>query len=193
MSRRIVLSCLAALCAAPAWAAEGGAGMPQLNFHDYAPQLFWLAVTFIVLYVLMSTVALPQVGAVLNAREQRIAGDLDRAGALKAEAEAALGAYEKGLAEARARAADTVRQTEAAIAKRTAERQAELGAALGGRIKQAEDEIARVKQAAMRNLQTVSGEAARAAVERLIGTAVPAPEAERAVAAIMAQRRAGER
>ena len=192
MTRRLLLAGLAALATAPAQAAES-VGMPQLNFHDYAPQLFWLAVTFIILYVLMSKVALPQIGDVLATREQRIASDLDCAGALKAEAEAALAAYEKGLAEARARATETVRQTEAAMAKRTAERQAELGAALGGRIKQAEDEIARAKQAAMGNLQSVSGEAARAAIERLIGTSVSAAEAERAVAAVVAQRRAGDR
>lgn len=192
MTRRLLLAGLAALATAPAQAAES-VGMPQLNFHDYAPQLFWLAITFIILYVLMSKVALPQIGDVLATREQRIASDLDRAGALKAEAEAALAAYEKGLAEARNRAAETVRQTEAAIAKRTAERQAELGAALGGRIKQAEDEIARAKQTAMGNLQSVSGEAARAAIERLIGTSVSSADAERAVAAVVAQRRAGDR
>ncbi|HEX2113029.1 MAG TPA: ATPase, partial [Alphaproteobacteria bacterium] len=109
----------------PALAAEGGsAGMPQLDPAVFLPQLFWLAITFIGLYLVMSKVALPRVNDVFEARATRIAADLDRAAALKAEAEAAMQAYEKTQSEARAKAADLVRHTEAAMAAQTASRQA---------------------------------------------------------------------
>jgi len=71
--------------------------MPQLDITTFAPQIFWLAVSFVVLYVLMSRLALPRIGAILAARSGQIEGDLDAARRLKAEAEAAVAAYEKAL------------------------------------------------------------------------------------------------
>ena len=53
--------------------------MPQLDFATFPPQLFWLAITFIVLYVLMAWVGLPRVGGVIAARRNRIDGDLEKA------------------------------------------------------------------------------------------------------------------
>ena len=179
----------AVLAAAPALAAEGGkAGMPQLNFHDFAPQLVWLAVTFVILYLLMKNVALPRIGEVVAAREQRIANDLDRAAALKAEAEAAMQAYEKTQTEARAKAAELVRQTEAAVARETTARQAKLAGELGEKLKGAEQRIAAAKASAMGNLAGVSTEVARAAVERLIGESISQAEVERVTAAIARER-----
>ncbi len=191
LAARMWLAAAAVMASAPALAAEGGnAGMPQLNFGDYSPQLFWLAVTFIALYWLMKRVALPRVADVVAAREQRIANDLDRAGSLKAEADEAMQAYEKTQAEARTRAADIVRQAEAAIARETASRQAQLADDLGGRLKDAETRIAAAKASAMGNLAGVSSEVARAAVERLIGESVTPADVERVTAAIARQRAA---
>jgi cell wall-associated NlpC family hydrolase len=79
-------------------------GLPQLNVNDFAPQLIWLAATFIALYFLMSKVALPKVGSVLEERAQRIQRDLDEAARLKGETEKALADYEASLASARSRA-----------------------------------------------------------------------------------------
>ena len=84
--------------------------MPQLDISTFAPQLFWLAVIFVALYIVMKTVALPQVGRAIEARRQRREEDLARAARLKAEADAANEAYQKLLATARAEAQATLRE-----------------------------------------------------------------------------------
>ncbi len=162
--------------------------MPQLDPAVFLPQLFWLAVVFIGLYVLMSKVALPRVAEVFDARATKIASDLDKAGAFKAEAEAAMQAYEKTQTEARAKAAELVRQTEASMASQKASREAQLGRELGDRLKAAETRIGAAKSAALGNLTQMSSEVARAAVERLIGENVSPADAERVTAAVARER-----
>lgn len=182
--------CLALLSTLPALAAEGqgSGGMPQLNPAVFMPQLFWLAIVFIGLYIVMSKVALPRVNEVFDARATRIANDLDQAAALKQQAEAAMQAYEKAQSEARTKAAELVRQTEAAMAAQKSSRETQLGRELGDRLKAAETRIASAKSAALGNLTQMSSEVARAAVERLIGESVSPADAERVTAAVARER-----
>ena len=93
----------AALVSGPAEAAAEH-GMPQLDISTFTPQLFWLAIWFVILYLLMAKLALPRVNRLIETRRQRREGDLARAAQLKADAEAASAAYQKALAEARAQA-----------------------------------------------------------------------------------------
>ena len=100
--------------------------MPQLHFHDFPPQLVWLAITFVILYVLMAKVALPKIGSVVEARQARITADLDRATKLKDEAQGVLAAYEKALADARANAQATIKAAAERMAKEAEAREGEL-------------------------------------------------------------------
>jgi F-type H+-transporting ATPase subunit b len=87
--RSTIMSLPALLLAVPVMAAvEGGAahesaGLPQLDTSSYPSQIFWLAVSFLLLFWLFRTKALPRVGEVLEARQDRIAADLDRATKLR--------------------------------------------------------------------------------------------------------------
>ena len=49
---------------------------PPFQKDTFASQLLWLALTFVALYLLMSRIALPRIGTILEARRQRIDGDL---------------------------------------------------------------------------------------------------------------------
>jgi len=118
------------------------AGMPQFDLSRFPSQIFWLAVTFLVLYWIMSKVALPRIGDVLEARANRIGSDLDRAASLKGEADRIRAAYEKTLAESRAKAQEVGRATESALARDAAARQAAVGTDLTARIRDAESRIA---------------------------------------------------
>src|SRR5258705_9620943 len=78
--------------------------MPQLDLTTWPPQLFWLAVTFLALYFVISRVVIPRTGGVIALRKSTIDSDLAKAKNLKDETENAVRSYETALAEARAKA-----------------------------------------------------------------------------------------
>ncbi len=164
--------------------------MPQLDFSTFLPQLFWLAVTFLVLYVLMKVVALPQVGRAIEARRRQLDDDLAQAGQMKAEAEAVLTAYEKSLAEARAQAQAVLRETGERLAAEAAERQRRLAAELAEQIAAAEGQIAAAKEQAIGEVRGVAVEVARAVAEKLTGSAGDPARTAAAVDRILAERAA---
>lgn len=181
----------ALVLAGPALAAAEGEhakGLPQLNPASYASQIFWWAVTFGLLLWLMSKVALPRVAEVLEARQEKISNDLEKASALKAEAEAVMQAYEKAVAEARANAQKVVGAAVAAADADAARRNGELATVLMQQTRTAEDRIQVAKQQALGNLSSVAAEAAQAAADRLAGVLVSADVAAGAVDTVMKER-----
>ena len=158
--------------------------MPQLDYHTFAPQLVWLAISFVVLYVLMTTLALPKVKGAIEGRRHRLDGDLARAAAAKQEAETALAAYQKTLADARAAAQDTLRQTGEKLAAEAAERQRQLTATLTAQIEAAEARVAASKEQALGEIRSVAAEVGSAVVEKLTGAAPDGAAMTRAVARI---------
>lgn len=155
--------------------------MPQLDPAGFIPQLFWLGVTFIVLYILMRWIAVPQVGHVIEARRERLESDLGRAGELRSEAEGVLAAYEKALAMARTEAQATIRQITEKMAAEAAGRQRQLAAALADKIAEAEQRVAASKEAALADIRGIAAEVGGAMVEKLTGAA---PDAARIAAAV---------
>jgi F-type H+-transporting ATPase subunit b len=162
--------------------------MPQLNFADFMPQLFWLAVTFIILYLAMARLALPRVARVLEARERKVSEDLARAEKLKAEADEALAAYNKALTDARGRAQAALQQAAAAAADEQAKRDAAFAAALAERTRAAEERIGAAKHSALSEIRGVALDSAGAMVDKLIGGLPPA-EIAGAVDAALGERR----
>ncbi len=164
---------------------EHGGGFPPFDAHTFASQLIWLALAFILLYVLMAKWALPQVGRVIEARQKRIADDIAAAGALKKQSDDAVAAYEKALADARGRAQ--------AIANETREKQsAEADAVrkkiedeLNAKMAEADKSIAAAKEAAMANVRTIAEGAAAAIVQRLISAAPSEKTVTAAVADVL--------
>ncbi len=143
--------------------------MPQLNVHDFAPQLIWLALSFIVLYVVMAKVALPRVGGVIEGRRDKIADDLDKAASLKAEADAALTAYETALEQARAKAQTIANETRDKLTAESDRLKKELDAKLTLQIEAAESQIAATKNAALVNVKSVATEVTGLILTHLMG------------------------
>lgn len=163
--------------------------MPQLNPKTMATQLFWLAVTFIALYVLMAKVALPKVGAVIDARADRIDADLSVASHAKSEAEQLTTAYSHTLDKARSEASASLRAAVEATEKEVARREMEATAKAALEAKAVEARLAAAQRAAMMNVSVIAVDVASAAAQRLAGVAVTEADASKAVNDALENRR----
>src|SRR6266850_2277109 len=165
--------------------ADGGhsGGFPPFDSSTFASQLVSLVIAFVALYLIVSRIALPRVGGVIEARQNAIEGDLAAAQKLKDESDAALKAYESDLASARARAQAISTETREKLnAAAEAERKA-LEERLATKLAEAEKTIAATREAAMRNVRGIAAEAAAAIVQRLTGLTPDGKTVESAVEA----------
>ena len=96
-------------------AAGGEAGIPQLAFETFPNQIFWLVVTLVAIYFILTRIALPRIASVLAERQGTLTNDLAAAEDLKRQAVEAEAAYNKALAEARAEAQKIAEETRAVI------------------------------------------------------------------------------
>lgn len=153
--------------------ADGGHGgaFPPFDPSTFPSQLVSLVITFVALYLILSRIALPRVGTVIDARQHKIEGDLAEAQKLKDESETALKAYESELAGARSRAQAIGAETrEKLTAASEAERKV-LEDKLAVRLADAEKTIAATRTTAMSNVRGIAADAASAIVQRLTGAA----------------------
>ncbi|HZL31149.1 MAG TPA: F0F1 ATP synthase subunit B [Pseudolabrys sp.] len=152
-------------------ASEHKGGFPPFDAHSFASQLVWLAIAFVLLYVLMAKWALPRVGGIIESRQKHIDDDVAEAGRLKTQSDAAVAAYEKALADARANAQAIANKTRDEQAAASEARRKTLEDELNAKLAAAETTIASTKQAAMSSVRGIAEDATRAIVERLIGQA----------------------
>ncbi len=124
----------------------------------------------------MSKIALPRIGSILADRSRRIGDDLAAAERLKEQSDAAHAAYDKALADARARAQGIASSTREQQANAAEAAQKRLEAQLHEKLAAAEQSIAATRTAAMGNVRTIAADTAAAIVERLIGQAPAAHE-----------------
>lgn len=157
------------------------AGFPPFQRETFASQLVWLVIAFVLLYALVAKLALPRVGGIFAARRERVEGDMARARGLREEADAALAAYEKALADAHNRGRAIASETHTKLTAEGEARRKSLEAELNAKLAEAEKTIAATKHSAMANVRSIAAEAAAAIVERLIGAAPAEPAVAAAV------------
>jgi F-type H+-transporting ATPase subunit b len=163
--------------------ADGGHGgaFPPFESSTFASQLVSLVIAFVALYLIVSRIALPRVGSVIDARQNAIEGDLAEAQKLKDDSDSALKAYESDLAAARARAQAIGTETREKLnAVAEAERKS-LEGKLSIKLAEAEKTIAATREAAMRNVRGIAADAATAIVQRLTGVVPDGKSVETAV------------
>jgi F-type H+-transporting ATPase subunit b len=158
-----------------------GTNFPPFDATTFIPQLFWLAVSFTLLYVALERMALPGIARVIRDRGRRIAGDLDAAQRLRKEADAALKAYEKAMADARAQANTIAGEAHAAIKAEADKQRAAVDAELARSVEAAEAQIAEAKTRAIAGVRAVAIEVAGAIVEKVLHERPSAAELSRVV------------
>jgi F-type H+-transporting ATPase subunit b len=155
--------------------------MPQLDFSTFSPQLIWLVITFLGLYLLMSRVALPRIGGVIEQRQSKIADDIDAAQSLKNDTDKAIAAYEQALAEARAKAHSIAQETRDALNAEVDAERAKIDAEIAEKVTKAERAIAATKAAAMKDVRKIAGDVAGDIVSQLTGSKITKAAVTKAV------------
>jgi F-type H+-transporting ATPase subunit b len=153
--------------------AEGGhkAPFPPFQKDTFASQLVSLLIAFVALYLIVSRIALPRVGSLLEERQNKIEGDLAAAQTLNDESDAALKAYESELAAARSRAQAISTETREKLNAASEAERKTLEERLSVKLAEAEKTIAATREAAMSNVRGIASDAAIAIVQRLTGLA----------------------
>ena len=146
-------------------------GLPQLNFDTFPNQIFWLAVTLVIIYLVLTRVALPRIGAVLAERSGTITNDLAAAEDFKQKAVQAERAYNDALAAARGEAAKIVASAKADIQKDLDLAIAKADADIAAKAVESEAKITEIKAGALDAITEVAKDTARELVMALGGKA----------------------
>ena len=181
---------------ATAASSSSGPKLPQLDLATYSSQVFWLIISFVVLYFLVAKLAMPRIAEVLEERQERIEDDLDKAETLKKEAYQVRIEYEKALSAAREKAQDATRHAQEEIAKRSAEAESAAQVKVTVMLEEAEKRIAASKTGAegtsddpISSLErSVAQDVVANAVQKLIGVDVTAADIDAAIAATLEER-----
>ncbi len=157
---------------------------PPLDPSTVAPQLFWLALTFAALYLMLSRVALPRIGSIIEERRDRIRRDMDAAERLKGETDKAMLTYEKALNDARTNASGIARETRDRLAAETDKEKIAVESQLTAKLTQAEARIGEAKKKALASVNEIAADTAGSIVKQLIGQDVSADDVKRALQAV---------
>ena len=159
--------------------------MPQITQLPliFASQLFWLVVTFGILFFVIARGMVPKIQGVVEQRDRKIAQDLERAQRAREEAEATEEQYRERMNASRAEAMKLAQAAKQAGAREVEARVKAVDDEVGKKIEEAEGRIRASVEQAMRDIDSVAAEATQELVAKLTGKTVPADDARRAVKA----------
>jgi F-type H+-transporting ATPase subunit b len=145
--------------------------MPQLDFSTWPNQIFWLLVTLVAIYFILTRVALPRISAVLAERRGTITNDLAAAEELKQKATEAEAAYNEALATARVEAGKIVAAARAEIEADLAKATAKADADIDAKAAVSEQRIAEIRAGALESVTEVAKDTAKELIAALGGKA----------------------
>lgn len=161
----------------------GAIGMPQLCPDWFANQIFWLVITLVVIFLILSRIALPRIAGILAERQGTITNDLAAAEDFKLKAQEAEDAYNKALADARAEAQQIVAQTKAEIRTELDAATQKADEEIAARTAESEQKISEIREGALESIKIVSKDTAK----ELIGALGVKADARSITAAVNAR------
>ncbi len=160
-------------------------GMPQLDPTFMPNLIFWLIITLIAVYFLLSRIALPRIGGIIEDRQTAIQNDLDQAAELKQKAEGAMATYEQALTDARAEAQTIAAQTRAEIQKELDVAIAKADAEIAAKAVESEARIGTIRASAMANVEEVAKDVSGDITNALAPKTGTKTDLNKAIAAIL--------
>ena len=154
-----------------AFAAESG-GMPQLNPEFWVSQIFWLTLTFGILYVILSKLILPKISANLELRKTQIQENIEAAEKQRESSESKLKEYESLVSKSKLEAKNIFKETREKALKDINSKREVLEKQIDDEIKKAEDEIFQLKKSAPQKINKIAIETSSEILKKLIGTEI---------------------
>jgi F-type H+-transporting ATPase subunit b len=157
--------------------------MPQLDLAIYPNLIFWLVVSLVAIYMILTRVALPRVGAILAERNDAISNDLEQAALYKRRATEAEAAYNAALAKAREESQKIAAEAKAAVGKELAVVMAKADAEIAAKAAESEARIREIEASAAQSVAEVAKSTAEAIVAALGPRAIDSAAIDAAVTA----------
>ena len=153
------------------FAAESG-GMPQLNPEFWISQIFWLTLTFGILYIVLSKLILPKISANLELRKSQIQDNIEAAEKQRKDSESKLKEYDDIIFKSKLEAKNIFKDSREKVIKDINNKKETLENQINEEIKKAEKEIEVVKKSAPEKINKIAIETSAELLKKLIGTDV---------------------
>ena len=150
---------------------SNGRSIRPRHASTFGNQIFWLLITLVVIYFILSRIALPRIGAVLAERQGTITNDIAAAENLRAKAIEAEAAYNKALADARLEANRIIAEAKADIQADLDKAIAKADAQIAAKAAEGEKAIAEIRATALENVTEVAKDTAKEIVAAMGGKA----------------------
>ena len=154
-----------------AFSAESG-GMPQLNPEFWISQIFWLTLTFGILYLVLSKLILPKISANLESRKSQILENIEAAEKQREDSETKLKAYEEIISKSRVDAKTIFNQSREKALKDINAKREVLDKQIDDEIVKAEQEIKILRESAPDKINKIAIETSSELVQKLIGAEI---------------------
>ncbi|MBD1171748.1 F0F1 ATP synthase subunit B [Pelagibacterales bacterium SAG-MED04] len=146
--------------------------MPQLNPEFWISQIFWLVLTFGIMYVVLSKFILPKISNNLESRKSQILENIEAAEKQREDSEAKLKEYDEIILKSKMEAKTIFNQTREKTLKDIGVKKEVLDQQIDDEINKAEKEIEVLRVSAPDKINKIAIETSSELLEKLIGSGV---------------------
>ena len=172
MLRKIIFFIVISIAAIPpVWSAESG-GMPQLDPEIWVSQIFWLLITFSILFIVLSKFILPKISSNLESRKSQILENIEIADKQKSESQKKLEEFDNLILETKVKAKNIVIEAKTKITEDIKKKRDAFEKEINSEIKIAEDEIKDLMSNSPKKINQIAVDTASDLIKELIGTEV---------------------